>query len=158
MTTGPNNYGQPGPQPGGFGSNGAQQGVPGNGMPQMGQMDPNMLRLLMPDLFGEPLRESAYEDAVFAGSVRRGGELEIGTFSIMILKPDATHPQAEMVVRTNGMVTTTPERLKKIGDAFLRWAKDTDLVEALNEAQQEESGAQGEMMLNSLVRKEGGFN
>lgn len=138
-----------------FGQNGQQPDASGLNAQQPAQqmaLDPAVLRYLAPEVFGEPLRESCYEDAVFAGSIRRGGELEIGTFSIMVLVPDATHPNAEMVVRTNGGVTTDPNRLKKIGDAFLRWAKDPELLQAFEEASQKESGAMNEAVMMQAAK------
>lgn len=87
-----------------------------------------------------------------AGAVRKGGELEIGVFSIMVYAADALHPNAEMVVRSNGSVVTTQERLKKIGDWFLRMARDQELTEALTEATQTESTAQGEAIVANLAK------
>ena len=144
MTTQQENSAPNGQQPAGFGFNPQQVGF--------GNMDPNMLKAFFPDVFGEPVRVSSYEDAVFAGHIQRGTELEIGTFSIMVLDPDAQHPSAEMVVRTNGSVSTDPSRLKKIGQAFLRWANDDDLLAAFEEAQQRESGAQNEAVMQQVAK------
>ena len=151
---GQTNFGQNGQQPGGSGSSGQAQ-TPPNPFGQ--QMDPTMMRMFFPDIFGEPVRESIYEDAVFAGSITVQGELEIGTFSVMVLKPDAQNPKAAMVVRTNGSVQTDPARLKRIGDAFLRWAKDEERQNAFAAAQSMESGAQSEALTAKVVEKSGGL-
>lgn len=145
---GPTNFGQNGQQQGGFGPNGQ---TPQNPMNEA--MQQSMLQAWFPDIFGEPVRESIYEDAVFAGNIIVQGELEIGTFSIMVLKPDAQHPKASMVVRTNGSVSTDPDRLKRIGDAFLSWAKDKTLQDAFEKAQSMESGAQTEAVATNMMKK-----
>lgn len=132
--------------------NGGQQQAD-SGLSSLGLTQQDVLRMMFPDQYGEPSRESVYEDGVFAGTVDAGeGDRDIGVFSIFVFKADARHPKAEMAVKTNGTVLTDPRRLKKVGQAMIDWAEDEELAEALEEAKASEEQAASEAVAQQMMR------
>ena len=114
-----------------------------------------LLKLLAPELFGEEIVESVWEDAVpFGSTTARSGDPTIGLISVMVIPATPDSPVARLRINANGNIYARPEHLEKLAGFFQRMAKSADLAKAFEEEKEKEA-AMAQQGLTSKVLKAG---
>lgn len=101
----------------------------------------------------ETVVEAVWEDAVVFGTAKdRSNEQTIGVLEVRVTPPVVNDPVARIRVKTNGIILSRPEHLRKVGEGFLRMSKDEAMLKAFEEAKTEEETVAKEAEMSKVAK------